>query len=34
MKYILTFGRVLVLQTKIEAEDEKEAMTQALLMEW
>jgi hypothetical protein len=34
MNYILTFGRVLVLQTKIEAEDEEEAMNQALRMEW
>jgi hypothetical protein len=34
MKYTLTFGRVLVLRTEIEAEDEKEAMNQALRMEW
>jgi hypothetical protein len=34
MKYILTFGRVLVLQTEIEAEDEKAAMDQALQGEW
>ncbi len=32
-EYILTFGRVLVLQTEIEAEDEEEAMNQALRME-
>jgi hypothetical protein len=34
MKYNLTFGRVLVLQTEIEAKDEEEAMNQALQMEW